>query len=574
MNLTSYDRFFVDKGLNPFSDLLTAFGLANVIEALLYWPTDNQFQLMFQDRGAYYELHCSPAIDDSMLAQTIAPQKPIRTLKTALPDSIEAVYDYEAEKTIVNDYFAARRQNIDAEPPRSYWDILRAINPAALLGYNALMVDWHRISGNSDVMRLLLEVFASTPNDLELAVDRWKQLDKANGWGIESESTAQQLYNPDSGKGQNKAKANGLSVGNVDNFWLVEWLKAVGFYSGALTRLVRGAKDRKTFVLAPRELTYQEHRAVMSQFVNTMQIAESPTKFDILAVIRYMEVLLDYFLASEMGLSRLLTMRSLKKRVVSGFYTAFYKDMGNAIATMNMAFIGFPGWITVETRDDVTLYLNLLKEFGKFVRQFDETHSDAFTLLQHLRDFVSADDLRAFFRFSNAFSAYLMGMRERNKPAKQLTTDFIERLIMSSDKPLAFILESPGFQNIAYAIRQSTVTAQYRKKQGDRKYDVRYGLGQELARKARYPQEFIAILSDFLHKYNAENAQVMETRQGPYRRSIQTTDIEDVVRLIDDYGAETVANMLIAYGYARTPRDPQDETDHPEAAINKEMETQ
>lgn len=574
MNLTSYDRFFVDKGLNPFSDLLIAFGLANVIEALLYWPTDNQFQLMFHDHGAYYELRCSPAINDSMLAQRIAPQKPIHTLKTNLPDSIGEVYDYEAEKAIVNNYFTARKQNIDAEMPRHYWDILRAINQAALPGYNTLMVNWHRVSGNSDAIRLLLEVFTNTPNDLEIAVERWKRLDKANGWEIEPESTAQQLYNPDSGKGQNKAKANGLRVGNVDNFWLVEWLKAVGFYSGALTRLVRGTKDRKTFVLAPRELTFQEHRVVMSQFVNTMQIPESPTKFDIVAVIRYMEVLLNHFLASETGLSRLLTMRSVKKRIVSGFYTAFYKDMGNAIATMNMAFIGFPGWITVKTRDDVTLYLNILEEFGKFVRQFDETHSDAFTLLQHLRDFVSADDLSAFFRFTNTFPAYLMGMRERNKPAKQLTTDFIERLIMSSEKPLASILESPGFQNIAYAIRQSTVIGQYRKKQGDRKYDVRYGLGQELARKARYPQEFIAILSDFLHKYNAENAQVMETRQGPYRRSIQTTDIEDIVRLIDDYGAETVANMLIAYGYARNPRDPQEETDHPEAATNEEMETQ
>lgn len=574
MSPISYNVFLVDKGLNPFSDLLTAFGLAEVITSILFAPTDNQFQLMFQDRGAYYELRCSPAIDETMLAQPIMPQRPIRTLKTNLPDSLDAVYDYEAEKTRVNDYFAARRQNVDAQPPSAYWDVLRAINPAALLGYNALMVDWHQITGDADVMHLLFELFASTPNNVEAAVEGWKQLDKANGWGINAESTAQQLYNPDSGKGQNKAKANGLSVGNVDNFWLIEWLKAVGFYTGALTRLVRGAKDRKTFVLAPRELTYQEHKTVMNAFVKTMQIAESSIRFDILAVIRYMEALLSHFLASEAGLSRLLAMRSMKKRIVSGFYTVFYKDMGNAIATMNMAFIGLPGWITVETRDDVTRYLNALDEFGKFVRQFDETHSDAFALLQHLRDFVSGDDLRAFFQFSTAFPAYLMGMRERNKPARQLTTEFIERLIMSSDKPLYFILEAPGFQNIAYAIRQSTVIAQYRKKQGDRKYDVRYGLGQELARKARYPQEFIAILSDFLHKYNSENAQVMETRQGPYRRSIQTTDIEDIVRLIDEYGAETVANMLIAYGYARTPRDPQEDNPLPVEQTAEEMETE
>jgi len=140
---------------------------------------------------------------------------------------------------------------------------------------------------------------------------------------------------------------------------------------------------------------------------------------------------------------------------------------------------------------------------------------------------------------------------------------------MGTDPRLTPILESEGFQNIAYAIRQSTVTAQYRKQQGDRKYDVRYGLGQELARKAIYPDSFIATLSDFLHKYNAENAQVMENRAGPYRRSIKTTDIDDIVRLIDEYGSETVANLLIAYGYARAPREGGDPA---EEALQEENE--
>ncbi|PJF39224.1 MAG: hypothetical protein CUN54_09180, partial [Phototrophicales bacterium] len=178
-----------------------------------------------------------------------------------------------------------------------------------------------------------------------------------------------------------------------------------------------------------------------------------------------------------------------------------------------------------------------------------------FTLLGHLRDFVSGDDLKAFFRFTNAFPTTLIGKRERNQYARQFSTRFIERLIMQVEARLTPILESEGFQNIAYAIRQATVTAQYRKKQGDQKYDVRYGLGQELARKSRYPRDFIVALSDFLHKYNAENARVMETRSGPYRSSVKTTDIDEIVRLIDEYGSETVANLLIAYGHARIPRE-------------------
>ena len=132
---------------------------------------------------------------------------------------------------------------------------------------------------------------------------------------------------------------------------------------------------------------------------------------------------------------------------------------------------------------------------------------------------------------------------------------------MSNDPQLSPILESEGFRNIAYAIRQSTVTAQYRKKEGDRRYDVRYGLGRDLVRQSQYPTDFMAALSDFLHKYNAENAQVMETRTGPYRRSIQTSDIEEITRLIDKHGSDVIAKLLVAFGYARVPRQNDEESE-------------
>jgi hypothetical protein len=241
------------------------------------------------------------------------------------------------------------------------------------------------------------------------------------------------------------------------------------------------------------------------------------------------------------------------RNVVRGFYTAFYKDLGNAVATMNLSFIALPGWITVRSADDVEEAQKTITELEQLTWTLDETHSDAYTLLSHLRDFISGDDLDAFFTFTNAHAAYLIGRRERNQPARQLTTDFIRSVVVGTEEKLSPILDSDGFKNIAYAIRQSTVTAQYRKKQHDRRYDVRYGLGQELARKARYPGEFVTALTDFLHKYNAENAQVMETRSGPYRRNVQTTDIEEIVALIDQYGAPLIASLLIAYGYARLP---------------------
>ena len=132
---------------------------------------------------------------------------------------------------------------------------------------------------------------------------------------------------------------------------------------------------------------------------------------------------------------------------------------------------------------------------------------------------------------------------------------------MNKQKELTPIIESDGFQNIARAIRQSTVTLQYMAKSGRPPYDIRYGLGQELRRKANYPDEFIQVLGDFLHSFNAENARIAETSSQHWRKSVREDDITEIVRLIDEHGPQTVCHLLLAFGYASPSRDDAPTTD-------------
>lgn len=132
---------------------------------------------------------------------------------------------------------------------------------------------------------------------------------------------------------------------------------------------------------------------------------------------------------------------------------------------------------------------------------------------------------------------------------------------MSNQPNLTEILDSPGFINIARAIRESTVRAQYRKnKKNDKRYTVRYGLGRDLVRQSQYPEDFVAALSEFILNYNAENAQVLERYpeerypQYKHRWDVQTHDINDILALIDKYGSNLIAKLLVAYGYAREYR--------------------
>lgn len=126
---------------------------------------------------------------------------------------------------------------------------------------------------------------------------------------------------------------------------------------------------------------------------------------------------------------------------------------------------------------------------------------------------------------------------------------------MGNEPRFSEIVENEGFRAIATAIRSSTVIPQYQKARGEKPlYEIRYGLGQELKRKAAYKHEFITALSGFLQAYNQENAQKAEN-QAQRRKNVRTGDIEDIVQLVDKFGSEVVCNLLVAFGYARDPKE-------------------
>lgn len=562
--MQSYQTLYIDKQAIAFDTTLIAGGLAKLIYDMYLLAGNPEGDVEIHDLGHCYQLELTEAIDDELIAQVspmLMPVAPILTKKNE--ESLagftgQTLIDYEAEKEKRALYFQEREHNPNVDRPSKHWDIYRAINPSALIGYNNLIDSWRIVRDKPDTLKLLFDVLSQTPNDIVDAIDAWKGLTKEQEWKIDPESTCLQLYNPDQGKGQNHSQLK-LSIGNVKSFWMLEWLKAIGFYEMAMTRSPLNTKDQKTYVIAPAEIDFKAHRSIMEEFMGTMLASESSVRMDIRVTLRYAKALLLHYFPTLQKDDDFGFAQWLPRKTIRGIYSAYYKDLGNSSATMNISFIALPEWVQVHKPDDVMIYIHtedgLLSVLDDFLRQFDEKHSDELTLLEDFRDFICGGKVSGFFSFARGFSAYYVQQRERGKYATQLTTYTIERLFMNDSK-LSGILQDEGFRNVAYAIRQATVIAQYRKKQGNNKYEVRYGLGQELARKSRYAADFIVILSDFLHKYNAETARANEVKDyPPYRRSIQTSDIDAVARLIDTHGAETVASMLIAYGYARETRE-------------------
>lgn len=130
---------------------------------------------------------------------------------------------------------------------------------------------------------------------------------------------------------------------------------------------------------------------------------------------------------------------------------------------------------------------------------------------------------------------------------------------MSLNRKFKEIVEDPGFRAVAGAIRRSTVTEQYHKSKGNQVFEIEYGLFQDFKRKARFLDQFVGALSEFVNSYNAQNArreEQLKGKGGRRRARLTVGDLDSVVKLIDEYDSESVAMLLIAYGSARDPRAP------------------
>jgi hypothetical protein len=428
--------------------------------------------------------------------------------------------------------------------------------------YNRIVSQWAKACNHlSEHVATLLALFAR-PDPDDVALEAWNRLAKRDG--IKPKETASQLLNPHQGKGLNEAKADALRMDNIkDRPWPEEFLKSVGLWQCLAPRQTMDTNDWKAYVLAPLRLSWQAHQEAFARFNRYLWREpgnQTALKTDITSVLLFSRAWLDYVEAAWRDEDD-FDLPAAPEKVVAGFHVAQFKLLSrNAYTMVNLSFLSLPAWSgELHTRADVMAMQKIIDEHLEVIRGIDETHSDGFDLLRRYRDFVSGGNWEAFFDFAAGYGHEIL--RRLNDGARfvpTFTTSRLRRLMMTNRKDLTPIVKNSGFQNVAYAIRHATIIPQTRKaNKQDNLYEVRYGLGAELKRKSTVRDEFVAALTDFIQSYNQENVQKLESKGQQMRKDVRTDDIVEVVRLIDEYGSEVVANLLIAYGYAREPREEQ-----------------
>lgn len=590
--------YYVDKMTNTPADVLAANGLARIFRVLLDtigYSESKKIELV--DEGNVYAAKLPISLTKDMVeaCQFFYPIEFIRTPKNAAKQpKITKPFEYEVHKEQVNKFYVLRNgqskeilndpthpiaQQLAILSPDPNWPLIQAVNQmSAISTYNELVNRWEDNAKQFPAMlKLLLLLTSTTPNQLEAAEVAWQKGTKEGKFWGKLDATALQLFNPACGKGQNSIKSSGLTIGNLNSFWLLEYLKYVGAFEAAAPRLISNpknprAKDRKLYVLAARHIESETSTTIWREFQQKFRNNTS-VKMDIDAVLLYTSTFLKRSEAQAQENLRFdFGESSTPENYVNGLWSVFYKDLGNSSAVMNISFIGLPGWIKkVETGEAVGQYQAIIDEHRAIIRQLQEDRAEEYSMLLTYRDFVSGQNLDALYNFCATYGYFYMTTidRDYDRRGRYLrlpTTTNLEVIMANQNPDLLEIIRNDGFLRIAYALRQSTVIPQRNKARGaDRLYEPKYGLIQELKRKGQYKNEFIAALTDFVSAYNLETEQIFERKAGftkpedaglrKFQRSrVEKSHLDAVITLIEENNSELICNMLAAYGSAVDPK--------------------
>lgn len=575
-------RYFIPKASNTLADTLLVFGFTEMLASVIP-QSAKPINIEIIDMGSHYVVELDKPLTENMLrtVQEIAPY--LVNQKFPLPNDLSGIsacnVDQEWEK--FHRYQELRSQmhetgRTDEEleqlvadnAPAPDWALITYLSDTKMgshESYNKLVAQWLRSNEQFGLLNLhtVLQLFASPVNDWDILENRWNQATK--GTDLQTQLGAIKALNPHMSQGHNQAKTNSFPLRgkNLSVFWLPEFLKAVGLWQSTIPTEIRKRKDeksvRKTYVVVPTQINYAYHKKVFRKFRERMRNDRSVSQ-DILAALLYTEVLLEH--AIEDNSIQIFRGGSVHKLVRGMNVVTYYPLREGSYTTMNMAFVGLPDWMPhIRTREDAKFLIEIMQEHLERIRAINEDRSDGYALLQLYRDFVSGNYLEAFFEFCSGYSGYLLSEIKRGAfYVKPFSEKNLRRLFQMAtvSQPLSPILQDEGFRNVARAIRLSTVSALYLGKRS--RFDVRYGLGTELMRQAQYPDEFAQALAEFMQSYNDESMRVYKRTKGKARRKLITTkDIESVMALVDQHGAKTVCNLLVAFGYARDPKE--EETD-------------
>jgi hypothetical protein len=373
--------------------------------------------------------------------------------------------------------------------------------------------------------------------------------------------SASQWFQPIAGKGVWRTKPTGTSAAQIPKDlvdWFSSWLRFIGMYE-SLTSHGLG-EDLKLSVLAPRELPSGALKPLRAR-IDALRAHQkkSGAQIEVRLILGVTKALIELSEEYALEAGRLRFVKGSPREVLRGLHVTTYKKMGTASSVVNVAFLGIPAWFGIATRVDALAWLDALGNLDQFQRQFDEDRSDSIKLHRALRDALSTDTLDATLElFGVAASA--VAQRAAGKGFTSfLEVTTVRRMLMGFGPDVQRIVDDPGFQAIAKAIRRATIHAQIYE---DSKLTPQYGLAQKWRQNAADKGRFMELLASFVQDFNASVVRLREVarsrgagdEEARFPALVLEDELRAVIRLIElpQSSSSLVCHLLLGFGYAQT----------------------
>lgn len=613
---------YVPKRYGNYADTFMTLGLALLAEYAL-GEIRAKKQITLIDEGCQYRLEFKNDVDVEAIAKSVTYSdlfplvKGAKTNISDLPEGTEFFDTVKAseERKGYRQYLYEGGKKLDLgddapEPPDS-----RTQNGVILTSmrhdrnHNGLWQGAWEIKDNfGALVACIFQAFSRQDcfigqSSSEIVAELFKQKTKDN---LPSPASAVKLFMPTSVQGVNRIKADNNKTDSQKNDWLDLWLIAAGLFEFGLSERVKVAEntyDWRVVALNPKEITLYDYRTVLDE----LRKRDPPggghgiARFDAELVLKFCRDLLNHHPAranqqqENTRKSRFSRQRSVRDDV-SGFSGTHFGSKGQVYGVKEVFSLGLPDWIKEpENHEEIKQYLYVVLEHLSVIQSLSENETE---ILAAYRDFITGTELELFFPFQVLYADYtvkkLANSKARNP--RLFSTEGLNIMTRNfkSQKDdqnwsITEITEDPGFLRIARAINSATVYAgKIQTKNGPIELDWQrtYGLAQRLSNQAGSKKDFIIELTTFLTSYENENLRISEQLQkkGETLKRVWPTkeDLDRVIALINDprFGSSLVANLLIAYGYAKwkkplteEPKDvPLEITDELEETPNKQGE--
>ncbi|MBW4566397.1 MAG: hypothetical protein KME32_36180 [Mojavia pulchra JT2-VF2] len=584
------EHLFVSKKYGNYADTLLLLGLVQLAEYALK-KTNQKSEIGLIDEGRRYCIQFKGAVNLEAIAKLdysnpFPPVKGQKTDTSKIPpetDFFDTVKESEKRKLYKDYVFLQRGQTqCNEEPPEpphpSTQNGVILTSMRHDRNHNELWQLGYQLKEHYGALLVaLFQAFSEDTNSKSnTETNRCQKLfAQATNSKFADIASAVKIYLPTSVQGVNRVKADSNKVDSQKADWLSLWLIAGGLFSFGVAERIKIADrvfDWRVVVLEPQDIRLSKYKEVLDQLrkYNLPSGGHGIARFDAELVLRFCQELLNNHVSQADAEVDEFDIWEPINHFVKSFTGTHFGSKGQVYGVKEVFSLGLPGWIRPANSQELADYQSVLQEHLSVISTLsaEEGHSE---LLTAYRDFITGTSLRQFFPFQVSYADYVIKRLAdtKSRPPRLFSVTGLNTMT-KKDSDFTKITQDPSFLRIAKAINQATVYAgKVQTKQGVKELEWQrtYGLAQRLSSQSGSKNDFLKEITDFLAKYEAENLRLSEQlqKEGKSLKRVWTTkeDLDRLVELVNNNDTVLVANLLIAYGYARwtKPKNDDLETD-------------